>query len=136
MEKLTFKPVVRKILADTVTPVSIYLRLRTLYPKSILLESSDYHGNENAYSFIAFSPLARFTVNSGEVVKELPGREKEIFSLSQERKLHNELDNFFQTFNVESKDIELPANGLFGYLGFDAVQHFENIHFSSDKKED
>ncbi|RIJ48395.1 anthranilate synthase component I family protein [Maribellus luteus] len=136
MEKLTFKPIVRKILADTVTPVSIYLRLRTLYPKSILLESSDYHGNENAYSFIAFSPLARFTVNNGEAVKELPGKEKEIFRLSEERKLHDELDNFFQTFNVESKDIELPANGLFGYLGFDAVQHFENIHFSSDKKED
>ncbi len=35
MEKLNYKPVVRKILADTVTPVSIYLRLRTLYPKSI-----------------------------------------------------------------------------------------------------
>ena len=60
MEKLNFKPVVRKILADTVTPVSIYLRLRTLYPKTILLESSDYHGNENAYSFICFSPRCLF----------------------------------------------------------------------------
>ena len=76
MEKLNFKPVVRKILADTVTPVSIYLRLRTLYPKAILLESSDYHGNENAYSFICFGPLAGFTVNNGEVVKELPGKQK------------------------------------------------------------
>jgi len=44
MEKMNFYPQVRKILADTVTPVSVYLRLRTLYPKSILLESSDYHG--------------------------------------------------------------------------------------------
>jgi anthranilate synthase component 1 len=135
MEKLNFKPVVRKILADTVTPVSIYLRLRTLYPKSILLESSDYHGNENAYSFIAFDPIASFEVNNGEVVKSLPGKDQEIFSLSKERILYNELDLFFKTFNVDSNEIELPANGLFGYINFDAVQHFENIHFSSEKKE-
>src|SRR5680860_1504915 len=119
MEKLIFKPVVRKILADTVTPVSIYLRLRTLYPNSILLESSDYHGNENAYSFICFNPVADFTVTNGEVEKKLPGRTVEQFSLSKERSLDYELDYFFKTFDVQSKEIELPANGLFGYVNFD-----------------
>ncbi|WP_321346655.1 anthranilate synthase component I family protein [uncultured Draconibacterium sp.] len=136
MEKLNFKPVVRKILADTVTPVSVYLRLRTLYPKSILLESSDYHGVENAYSFIAFNPIANFTVASGETTIDLPGREQEKFTLSPEKKLHDELDNFFKTFNVDSDEIELPANGLFGYLNFDAIQHFESIRFSSPKTEE
>ncbi len=136
MEKLNFKPVVRKILADTVTPVSIYLRLRTLYPKAILLESSDYHGHENAYSFICFNPVACFTVNNGEVTKELPGNRKEKFSLSETRKLDNELDEFFKMFNVTGNEIELPANGLFGYINFDAVQHFENIQFHNPKKEE
>jgi anthranilate synthase component I len=136
MEKLKFNPVVRKILADTVTPVSIYLRLRTLYPKAILLESSDYHGHENAYSFVCFNPVACFTVNDGEVTKGFPGKEKEQFRLSKERKLHDELDGFFKTFDVTSEEIELPANGLFGYINFDAVQHFENIHFSAEKKEE
>ncbi len=107
MEKLNYKPIVRKILADTVTPVSIYLRLRTLYPKSVLLESSDYHGNENAYSFICFSPVACFTVSSGEVTKEIPGKAKERFSLSAEKTLDAELDYFFKTFNVQSGEIEL-----------------------------
>ena len=136
MEKLNYKPVIRKILADTVTPVSIYLRLRTLYPKAILLESSDYHGNENAYSFICFSPVACFTVNNGEVTKELPGEKKEVYSLSESKKLDDELDRFFKTFNVDSTEIELPANGLFGYMNFDAIQHFETIRFSSPKKEE
>ena len=136
METLKFKPVVRKILADTVTPVSIYLRLRTLYPKSILLESSDYHGNENAYSFICFNPVANFTVNNGNVVKELPGKKKVEFNLSGDCSLDNELDTFFKTFDVESNEIELPANGLFGYVNFDAIQHFESIKFSADKKEE
>lgn len=135
MEKLKFKPVVRKILADTVTPVSIYLRLRTLYPKAILLESSDYHGHENAYSFVCFNPVACFTVNNSEVTREFPGKEKEKFMLSEQRKLHDELDGFFKLFDVDSDEIELPANGLFGYINFDAVQHFENIRFTSEKKE-
>ena len=136
MEKLNYHPLVRKILADTVTPVSIYLRLRTLYPKSILLESSDYHGNENAYSFICFGPVACFTVTNGKVEKELPGKEKEVFNLSKERMLDYELDSFFKTFNVETDKIELPANGLFGYVNFDAIQHFENITFTSPKIEE
>lgn len=136
MKTLNFKPVVRKILADTVTPVSIYLRLRKLYPKSILLESSDYHGAENAYSFIAFDPIACFSVNKGQVSKSLPGSDKEKFELTKERRLHDELDLFFKTFNVDSNQIELPANGLFGYVNFDAVQHFENITFSTDQKEE
>jgi len=135
MEKLKFKPVVRKILADTVTPVSIYLRLRTLYPKAILLESSDYHGHENAYSFVCFNPVACFTVNEGEVSKDIPGKVKEKFRLTEKRKLHAELDSFFKMFNVESEEIEIPANGLFGYINFDAVQHFENIHFTAEKKD-
>ncbi len=135
MNTLNFKPVVRKILADTVTPVSIYLRLRTLYPKAILLESSDYHGNENAYSFICFNPVASFTVDEGLVTRELPGKDKEKYQLSEDRKLHDELDAFFKLFEVVSDDIEIPANGLFGYINFDAVQHFENIRFSAEKKE-
>lgn len=135
MAQLHFKPIVRKILADTVTPVSIYLRLRSLYPKSILLESSDYRGNENAYSFICFNPVARFTVNNGEVEKELPGVKAEKFSLSENNTLDHELDVFFNSFNINSDAIELPANGLFGYINFDAVQHFENIRFNTEKKE-
>lgn len=124
------------MLADTVTPVSIYLRLRALYPKSILLESSDYHGVENAYSFIAFDPIACFNVNKGQANITLPRQNKEKFTLSKDRILHDELDKFFKKFNVDSDEIKLPANGLFGYLNFDAIQHFENIRFSSEQVEE
>jgi len=43
---------------DLHTPVSIYLKVRDSYPESALLESSDYHGNENSLSYIALCPLA------------------------------------------------------------------------------
>lgn len=135
MEILHFKPVVRKILADTVTPVSIYLRLRNLYPKSLLLESSDYHGQENAYSFICFNPIACFTVNEGKVVYELPGNQAQEVAITKERPLHSELDRFFRIFDVDDSEIELPANGLFGYINYDAIQYFEKISLGATKKE-
>ena len=50
--------------------------------------------------------------------------------------MDNELDNFFKTFNVDSEEIELPANGLFGYVNFDAIQHFESIKLWANKKEE
>ena len=41
-----------KIISDIHTPVGVYLKLRDLYSKVFLLESSDYKGSENSLSFI------------------------------------------------------------------------------------
>lgn len=131
MEKQIFKPVVRKILADTVTPVSVYLRLRNLYHKSILLESSDYHGHENAYSFICFEPVACFTANNGQVTIDWNGNGKSHYTISADQPLHLLLDDFYHSFEVSGEDIELPANGLFGYMNFDAVCYFEKIELNN-----
>ena len=54
----------KKILADTITPVSIYLKIRDNYPNSILLESSDYHANDNSFSYICFNPIASIKVEN------------------------------------------------------------------------
>jgi len=127
MNKMNFYPVVRKILADTVTPVSVYLRLRTLYPKSILLESSDYHGHENSYSFICFEPVACFKAIKGTIYKKYPGKTEEESQITRENPLHDQLNDFFNEFRVEGKQIELPANGLFGYIAYDAIRYFDKI---------
>lgn len=131
MEKQVFYPVVRKILADTVTPVSVYLRLRHLYHKSILLESSDYHGHENAYSFICFEPVSSFTVDAGKVTMDINGQVTTTAPITPERPLHQLLDDFYQSFEVSGEGIELPANGLFGYMNFDAVRYFEKIELNA-----
>ncbi|MCB0511839.1 MAG: anthranilate synthase component I family protein, partial [Bacteroidetes bacterium] len=47
MSKYTFKTSSKKIIADMLTPVSIYLRLREQFKNTVLLESSDYHGDEH-----------------------------------------------------------------------------------------
>ena len=35
----------KQVLGDMHTPVSIYLKVRDMYPQSALMESSDYHEN-------------------------------------------------------------------------------------------
>ena len=46
----SFKTISKKVMGDLHTPVSIYLKVRDIYPESALLESSDFHGNENSLS--------------------------------------------------------------------------------------
>ncbi len=58
----------RTIPADLETPVGIYLKIRDLYPQSALLESSDYHAQHNATSFIGVDPIGHFKVENEMVV--------------------------------------------------------------------
>jgi len=136
MKKMNFYPQVRKILADTVTPVSVYLRLRTLYPKSILLESSDYHGHENAHSFICFDPVACFSADNGVVTIEYAGHKKTSLPITVNQPLHELLDEFYHSFQINGEEGELPASGLFGYMNFDAVKYFEKIDLKSPIREE
>ena len=62
----------KKLLADTLTPVNIYLKLRDVYAGSFLLESSDYHGHENSLSFICCEPMASFQLNGYDLKVKYP----------------------------------------------------------------
>ncbi len=61
-----------KILADTITPVSIYLKIRDKYPNSVLLESSDYHANDNSFSYICCNPIASIKVENELITQKFP----------------------------------------------------------------
>ncbi len=126
MKQFTIQTTARKLLADTITPVSIYLRLRDVYPNSLLLESSDYHGNENSYSFICLKPLAGFEINDGLSTETYPDGsvvETEIFSPEVFKQSFRRFMNSF----VHQPAQDVPVNGLFGYASYDAVRYFENI---------
>lgn len=120
-----FKTKTRQLLGDLHTPVSLYLKLRDLYPESALLESSDFHGHENSLSFIAFSPLASYGVNNGEATTTYPDGTKEIVPLAGGYQVDDALNAFLHRFKVEGAKKEVC--GLYGYTAFDAVRYFENI---------
>ncbi len=118
------------MLADLITPVGIFLSARKKYKNSILLESSDYHGNENSYSFLCLEPIANYTVENAKVKVELPNQEVLNSTIEKPLDFRNSFIDFMGLFDVEYT-LDLPINGVFGYCEFDAVQYFETIKFTN-----
>ncbi len=123
----------KTLLADTITPVSLYLRLRDRYPGSLLLESSDYHGKENALSFICFDPIASITLEKGQLETIFPRQNPTQKPIAKKELVFDELDAFFNQFNVNKSESTKAKklNGFFGYAAFDAVAHFETIELNA-----
>ena len=120
-----FRTVSKKLLGDLHTPVSLYLKLRDVYPKSMLLESSDFHGNENSLSFIALCPIASIGMNAGKATGTFPDGKEVVSILDDNYPVSDALNDFLHCFTIEGSDKD--SCGLFGYTAFDAVRYFENI---------
>ncbi|WP_394334667.1 anthranilate synthase component I family protein [Pedobacter africanus] len=124
----------KKRLADTTTPVSIYLRLRDVFPNTILLESSDYHSRSNSVSYVCAEPVAGITLKDGLLATYFPDGQKEE---KRDFVLTDEIDAFKAKFNPPIvADTRYISSGLFGYFTWNAVQHFEDIKFSSVAPQD
>ena len=78
MKRYKITTTFKKLLADTTTPVSIYLRLRDVYPNSLLLESSDYHSRENSMSYVCCEPISGLILEDGRLKKSYPDGQNEI----------------------------------------------------------
>src|ERR1700739_2119457 len=90
----------KKLLADTTQPVSIFLRLRDVFPNSLLLESSDYHSRENSLSYICCEPIAGFVLSDGRLTLSytdgtVETKSKGAFDLVEE------IRSFVGSFDVE-----------------------------------
>lgn len=124
------------LLADTLTPVGVFLRVRKNYKNSVILESADYHGREHGFSHIAFDPVASFELNDSIVTQHFPDGSKEKFTLSSKKMAVQALMAFAARFKFQAQAGDSPmANGLFGYISYDAVQYFEDIHIQSKNSE-
>lgn len=117
----------KKILADTITPVSIYLKIRDKFPNSILLESSDYHGNENSFSYVCCKPIASISVKGNTLTRKYPDLRTEVISIDESVDVPMLIHDFSREFKADSRKFKFINNGLFGYISYDAVQFFEDI---------
>ncbi|MBS1508729.1 MAG: anthranilate synthase component I family protein [Bacteroidetes bacterium] len=120
----------KKLLADTITPVNIYLKLRDVFAGSILLESSDYHGNENSLSFICCDPIASFVVQKGFAVIRFPDGSVQTVEVVG-KNLPHLLDDFRKSFDLGDADSRFTSMGLFGYTSYDSARYFEDVEFKS-----
>ncbi len=97
-------------IGDLLTPVSVYLKIREQYPISALLESSDYQGKENSFSFIAIAPFDTFSASGPN------------------QNVIEELEQFNAKYEVVSDNpLAKNFNGAFGYLAFESVRYFDSF---------
>jgi len=117
----------RKLLADTTTPVSIYLRLRDVFPNSILLESSDYHSRENSLSYVCCDPIAGIKLSGEKLETYFPDGSREQFPLRgvDVKKHVSAFRNQFES--TSANEFKFISNGLFGYFAYETIEHFEDI---------
>lgn len=115
-------PVVRRLLADEVTPVSLYRTLAQGRPGTFVLESAEVDGTWSRWSFVGVASRATLTVADGQAawLGDVPvgvPREGDV------------LDVLAQTLEA----LRTPAigglppltGGLVGALGWDVVRHWE-----------
>ena len=121
----------KRLLADTTTPVSIYLRLRDVFQNSILLESSDYHSRENSLSYVCCDPIAGIVLNGDKLETYFPDGTREQYPVG-DLDLKKHVSDFRKQFESTSDtDFKFISNGLFGYFAYETVEHFEDIKLHS-----
>ena len=122
----------RKLLADTATPVSIYLKLRDVFPNSLLLESSDYHSRENSMSYICCEPIAGMALQNGTMTNQYPdGTQQEFTPGTFDVVTH--IEAFLESFETTAAPLKITSNGLFGYFSHEIVEHFETITLKKEE---
>ena len=131
MNKISITTQTQQLLSDTVTPVGLYLKLRDKFYNSFLLESSDYHGNDNNFSFICLEPLVSFIVENQTINIKGLALDSSI-QITEREQVITELQKLINAVNIEESNL---VNGLFGYTNYDAVQYFETLDIDAPKKE-
>ncbi|MFQ3575586.1 MAG: anthranilate synthase component I family protein [Cytophagales bacterium] len=123
------KTTIKETLADEITPVSIFLALRDKYPRCILLESSDYHGTQDIYSYICCDPIIGVELQN-DVWKSYDHLGNEtIKKIQQKGDVTIALKEFLEQFETSENDLDSNCikDGVFGYMSYDCVKHFEDI---------
>jgi anthranilate synthase component 1 len=131
MNKIKFKTLSKTKIADTITPVGLYLRFRDKYANTLLLESSDYHSKEESFSFIAIEPVVSIKAENHHLSFSHKGVELE------NQQIERNFNAIFESYS-QAIDLDCPAelksfNGLYGYTAYDSVQYFENIKLNVDE---
>ncbi len=123
----------KKLLADTITPVSVYLKIRDKYPNSLLLESSDYHANDNSFSYICCNPIASIKIENKKIIEIFPDGSRIEIPITDDINVPERIQEFSKQFHTDTSNFKFINSGLFGYIAYDGVQYFEDIKIAKKK---
>jgi anthranilate synthase component 1 len=126
----------KRLTADHLTPVMLYLAVRDQFTDPVLLESNESRDNEHYYSIVGLETLASFTVNEGTITKQQLGQWGQEEVVEHVDTVSRRLHEFLGSFDI-SYPKELPLakqfNGLIGHTNFEGVQYFDTLKFDNPK---
>lgn len=99
-----------------------------------MLESSDYHGDEDAFSYVCCDPIASFVLDKGKVTRQWPDGTKEEVTPEDRQEVVELLSEFATSFEVEEQEFKFINSGLFGYMAYDAVEYYEDINLDENNE--
>jgi len=119
-------PLARRVLADLVTPLGVYDRVRGEGP-SFLLESAEHGERWGRYSFVGFDPFLVVRSRAGRVTVEgeLPGGLPD--GVGQELGLLDTLEVLLEVLSAPPLAGVPLHGGAVGTLGFDVVREVERL---------
>lgn len=123
-------PLFDEVLADTETPVSVYLKVRDESPYSFVLESVEGGENIGRYSFIGFNPFSTFIVRGKTFSIEPRHPDVTVLPTLVEgitEPIHALKRIFAHYHTAPVEGLPRLASGAIGYFGYETVQLMENI---------
>lgn len=111
----------------------MYLKIRDKFPNSILLESSDYHANNNSFSYICCNPIASIKIENETILENYPDGTSQTTVIDKTVDVATVLHNFSTKFSSSNNDFKFINNGLFGYMAYDSVRYFEDVNITKKR---
>tara|TARA_Y100000741_G_C18243061_1_gene554386 strand:- start:467 stop:1867 length:1401 start_codon:yes stop_codon:yes gene_type:complete len=127
MKRIKLNNYHKKIFADTITPVEVYLKIRDIFPNSLLLENSDYMLANNNYSFICFNQIGHIKIKNNEVNCSYPEGEDDSRMLAKDEKISTVIHDYLEKFETTNSELKFLNNGLFGYMSHESVKYFDSV---------
>ena len=134
LTKTKLRVISKRYLADTFTPVTLYLKVRDHFTQPVLLESNDSRSRENCFSFIGLDAIATFQVQN-RVIKQIDVEgQVNTTQVTNVQDVPNALKEFTASFEMDHPGLYPGFNGFFGHTSFDAVQYFDTLEFDATKR--
>ena len=124
--------VTRKLTADQLTPVSLYLAVRDRFTDPVLLESNEARDNEHYFSVIGLETLAYYRVDGQTITKGRAGEAGTQVPCTDSDTVSRDLHEFLQSFKLDYGTVTplvRQFNGLIGHTNFEGVAYFDTLRF-------
>ncbi len=124
---------------DLTTPIELYLKLRDIFPNTLLLEfSNQYYLNSKKLSIICINSISELILEKNVLKILYPNNIHKHIFIDEKFNVRNIIEDYFKIFKFDKSTCDnfiYNYTGLYGYISYDSIQHFEKIKFNVPIKE-